>query len=136
MAHLSWDKYRNIVCEYPEFKKSLRKCVREYHDPQKQFFLKALKLIPYFKNAPWTFMQEAMYSFKEHIIEKGQSLLREGSNATGILIVEKGCIEVYTEFEGNQFILDRLYPGSVINHRAFLMGDVMYVNMVCISHYA
>jgi CRP-like cAMP-binding protein len=58
-----------------------------------------------------------MFSFEELIIEKGQALLRVGSNAEEILLVERGCIEVSTYFDGNKFVLDRLYPGSIINFR-------------------
>jgi len=38
---------------------------------------------------------------------------------------------VYTEFEGNEFVIDLLHPGSIINLRAFLMEDLMFVNIRC-----
>jgi len=49
-------------------------------------------------------------------------------------IVENGHCEVYTEFEGNEFILERLYQGSVINYKTFFMDDLMTVNIRCGSY--
>lgn len=45
------------------------------------------------------------------------------------MFLENGVVEVNTEFEQNEFALERLYPGSVINQRAFFMQDNMYVNI-------
>ena len=38
-------------------------------------------------------------------------------------------VELYTEFEGNEFVLERLPSGSIINQRVLFMEDLMYVNM-------
>lgn len=40
-----------------------------------------------------------------------------------------GEVELYTEFEGNDFVIERLNPGSIINHDQFLMGDLSQVNL-------
>lgn len=40
-------------------------------------------------------------------------------------------MEVYTHFENEEFVLERLYAGSAVNHRAFFMQDLMYVNVKC-----
>jgi CRP-like cAMP-binding protein len=37
--------------------------------------------------------------------------------------VERGEIEVYTDFEGNEFLIDRLGPGAVINQKGFFVDD-------------
>jgi CRP-like cAMP-binding protein len=55
--------------------------------------------------------------------------MKECSNANTLMFVESGIVEVFTEFEGNEFIIDNLHQGSVINFRAFFMEDLNYVNM-------
>lgn len=35
--------------------------------------------------------------------------------------------------EGNEFLIDRLIPGTVINYRTFLMDDLIDVDMICVS---
>jgi len=46
-----------------------------------------------------------------------------------LILVEYGCLELYTEFEGNEFILDFLPAGSILNHKVLFMDDLMYVNV-------
>ena len=41
---------------------------------------------------------------------------------------------VKTICEGNEFIIDYLYRGSIVNHRAFFLDDLIYVDIVCKSY--
>jgi len=45
------------------------------------------------------------------------------------MFVETGVIEVYTEFDGHEFIIDRLPQGSFINYESFFLDDLMSVYM-------
>ena len=45
------------------------------------------------------------------------------------MMVESGVLEVVTHFEQNEFQVERLFRGSVINQRAFFMQDIMYVSV-------
>tara|TARA_B110000285_G_C15096818_1_gene602507 strand:- start:157 stop:348 length:192 start_codon:yes stop_codon:yes gene_type:complete len=38
-------------------------------------------------------------------------------------------LEVYTEFEGNEFIIERLNTGSIVNHNLILIDDIMRVSI-------
>ena len=42
-------------------------------------------------------------------------MLQEDANAGSVQFLEQGVIEVFTQFEQNDFILEKLYKGSVIN---------------------
>ena len=44
-------------------------------------------------------------------------------------IVTKGYLEVYTFFEGNEFVIDRLKTGSIINYNLILIDDIMRVSI-------
>jgi len=72
-----------------------------------------------------------MYKLKPVFYEKGEIILRAFAEITSLMLINKGVVDVYTTLEGNEFVLDRLYPGSVINHRAFIMEDLMSVNLRC-----
>jgi len=50
-------------------------------------------------------------------------LLKPDDQANVLYFVEDGAVELYTTFEGNEFILERLYRGSALNFRAFFMDD-------------
>ena len=48
-----------------------------------------------------------------------------------MLFIASGIVEVYTLFEGNEFLIEKLHKGTIINYRTFLMEDRMFVNMRC-----
>ena len=56
------------------------------------------------------------------------------NKADKLIFVESGCIEAFTYQEGNEFIIDNLEQGSIINFRSFLLGDVINLNMRCGTH--
>lgn len=70
-----------------------------------------------------------MYILKPTFCEPGKSILRQGDETNSFIIIEHGMVELYTEFEGNEFIIERLPSGSIINQRVLFMEDLMYVNI-------
>lgn len=44
-----------------------------------------------------------------------------------IYFIEEGKVEVSTEFEGFNFVIDVLHPGTAINYRSVFLRDNMYV---------
>ena len=56
-------------------------------------------------------------------------MVEERSDIDSILIIEEGIVHVESEFEGNEFLIDKLGPGSIINHRAVFLGDQMFVSL-------
>ena len=78
-------------------------------------------------------LHDLFFSLQKQYYSKGQVIIRPGDNADNLMIVANGAIEVYTEFEGNKFIIDHLGPGSIINYRSFFMSDLMHVFMECLT---
>ena len=48
---------------------------------------------------------------------------RKGDDASELYFLQSGIIEVYTEFEGKEFVIERLFRGSIINYRTFFMEE-------------
>lgn len=48
---------------------------------------------------------------------------KPGDAANVMYFLQKGCIEVFTYSEGREFVLERLYRGSVINYHTFFQED-------------
>ena len=47
-----------------------------------------------------------------------------GDNATTLFFLQDGVIEIFTKLEnGHEFILEKLFRGSIINYRTFFMQD-------------
>ena len=75
-----------------------------------------------------------MYSLKTQYLEPEEILLSEGDETTDLIFVQKGCLQVYTHFEGNEFILDFLPAGSILNQLIIFTGDLMHVNVRATPH--
>ena len=45
------------------------------------------------------------------------------------MIIKHGCVEVYMLVDGNKFVVDRLFDGSVINFRQVIIEDYSFVFM-------
>ena len=66
-----------------------------------------------------------LYSFQMKFYNHGDVLLREGDEIDKIIFVVNGSLDVFSEFEGNEFIIDKLKPGSILNYRNILTDDKM-----------
>ena len=54
---------------------------------------------------------------------------KAGSDANELYFLESGIIEVYTVFEEREFVVERLFKGSIINYRTFFMEDKGALNL-------
>jgi CRP-like cAMP-binding protein len=61
---------------------------------------------------------------KQNYYEKGMMILRERQEINSLKIVMHGEVEVYTDFEGHEFVIERLGMGSIFHHHQFLMDDI------------
>ena len=87
--------------------------------------------MPYLKNVDNEILFDIMFSLKSRNFEKDTIVLAEEQTANSLFLIEEGILEVYTHFENEEFVLERLFPGSAVNHRAYFMQDLMYVNVRC-----
>ena len=101
---------------------------------------KIIKHVEYLKNIDDEILFDIMFSLKVKNFEQDTIVIAEESIATSLYFVEQGCLEVYTNFdptfkydndEAPEFVIERLYAGSAVNHRAYFMQDLMYVNIRC-----
>lgn len=65
---------------------------------------------------------------------KGTELQKAGADADELFFLQNGIIEVYTEFEKKEFVIERLFKGSIINYRTFFMEDRGSVSMRFATH--
>lgn len=73
------------------------------------FVFRVLQQIDYFKTISYeAFHNVFMYKNEQVFLQKNDTLFRVGQENKEFYIIEKGALEVYTEFEGNEFILERL----------------------------
>lgn len=95
------------------------------------FILKMIQRVDYLRGVSYDILFDIMLHLKPRSYEKDEIVLANEHNANSILFIEDGVLELYTHFEANEFVLERLYRGSAINQRAFFMQDYMYIDVRC-----
>ena len=133
-AILKKPRFREVISEFPEYEKLLRdSAIKTYRDSKIDFILKMLRRIEYLQDHSDEVLFDIMFSLVPKPLERDTMVLAEEQPADAVYFIETGEIEVYTKFEQNEFILEQLYKGSAINHRAFFMQDYSYVNFRCLT---
>lgn len=125
MARITYDRYREVTNEYPEFQRLLKDHLYKYNDKKKEFLQSLVKRVYYFSQ---DLDQETLHDLMHKMVPKkydaGHVIIKEATVAGSMFFVVSGVVESYTTMEGNEFVLDRLHSGSVINHRSFFLEDI------------
>ena len=50
-------------------------------------------------------------------------IFKVNDHASAMFIIQSGLVEIITEVDGVEFVIERLARGSVINHNSFLLHD-------------
>ena len=92
-----------------------------------------IKRVEYLDKVPDDILFDLIFSLISISIDKDQPVLNVFDSISSIYFIEEGTVEVWTSFEGNEFRMDTLGPGSVINYRSVFLRDNMYVEMRAIT---
>jgi len=87
--------------------------------------------VEYLANFDDAVLFDLMFKLETETCEKGAVILDQSNMSNTLYFVEDGIVEVYTRFEGSQFVLEQLHKGSAINQRAIFMEDLMSVSIRC-----
>ena len=109
-----------------DIEEQFREVVYSYNDPKTIFLLQAIERINYFRGVSEKTKRDIVYSLNPVNFDKGGLIFKPGDEADAMYIVDSGIVEIFIYMENKEeFMIDRLYKGSVINHRAFLFNDVI-----------
>ena len=68
---------------------------------------------------------------KQKQLEKGAYLYKLDTNSSEMYIIQSGVVEITHFMKGSkdkEFLIERLYRGSIINHNSFLLNDGIDTN--------
>lgn len=117
---------------YPFFKKELISRSISYDDDLKIFLESALKTIDYLKDVPDETINKIIFSMTFAKFDKGAPIFKVDNPSHIMLIIQNGMVEIYTTMDnGVEFVIERLYRGSVINHKSFIIEDKIDVSARC-----
>lgn len=76
---------------------------------------------------------EIMFNFRQETFEKGSFIFREKDKSNAMFILKSGIVEITCKVEDQDLVIERLYRGSIINHRSFLIADTSDISARCAS---
>jgi CRP-like cAMP-binding protein len=68
-------------------------------------------------------LTELVHTMPSNSYEAGALLLRPGEPSETVMLLDSGIVEIYVYLSGIKFVIDRLFPGSVINYRNILLEE-------------
>ena len=120
---LTKEKFKEVTTQIPSLLEELQQGIYEYDDRMLRFIKRSMKSVPYFSNLSDPVLYDIIYSLNTEKFQKDQVLQKPGADATSLYFLQNGIIEVYTVFENKEFVLERLFRGSIINYRTFFMEE-------------
>lgn len=90
-----------------------------------------IRQVPFFKDQNKEVLHAIVYNLQQNFYEKGDTINRKRDFCQNLVFVESGCVEAVDDFEGNDFVIERLLMGSVINLRTFILQEMVIVTLIC-----
>lgn len=133
LGMMTVEVYNDLITDFPLMQDSLKEHLYSYNDNLTRFTLDSLLRVPYFQDVGNEALYDVMHTLKKRFCEKGEVIQSVGEDADTMFLVLNGKIELYTYFEGHEFILERLWRGSVLNYRTFFQEYEAQVFSRCVS---
>ena len=121
LCRLIRPKFQEVISEFPEWETCLKNnAIKSYNDKKMQFVMRMIKRVEYLEKHDDAVLFDLMYNLESMDFEKDTVFLAEDQARTeaptnALYFVEDGELEVYTKFEGSEFVIDQLHKGSVVN---------------------
>lgn len=103
--------------------------MKNYKDPKMLFLKQMVQSVEYLRDCEEQVLYNIIFSLKPKLYEKDTLVLTDSHQANSIFFIEDGEMEVFTYFEGHEFLVDRLQRGSILNYRSFFLQDTLYCNV-------
>ena len=123
LAKLSKSKFNMIVTEFPRLKEILKKGIFKYNDRMKKFIKSCLNKIPYFQGISEDAIHDVIYHMNLRHFNEGDIIQNPGDSTKSLYFIQEGIVEVYADFDGHHFVIERLHRGSIINYRNWFNED-------------
>jgi signal-transduction protein with cAMP-binding, CBS, and nucleotidyltransferase domain len=85
--------------------------------------MRMLNRLEYFNGIKKETLHQIFYKLSPKVYDSNSFIFSPGEELTKLLLLVNGVVEFVTEFDGNEFVIDRVFSGSIINYRNFFMDD-------------
>jgi F-box/leucine-rich repeat protein 7 len=129
MARLSHTNFKSMVSDFPLLKKHMFKQIYQYQDSNINFAKDVMNKIEFLQDISIKSFHHVLFSMEKIQYGKNDYISKAYDYADSMIIICDGVCEVRTRCEGNEFIIEHLGKGSIINHNAFFLEDLIYADI-------
>lgn len=131
-AKIDRANYNELLQIYSSLNDLIKKHIMVYDDPLKIFLEMSLNQIDFFKGLSKPVKNEWIFNMKHRLLKRGSLLYKLNTNSSEMYLIQSGHVEIVHKFDNNQeFLIERLERGSIINHNSFLMNDGIDTDAKC-----
>ena len=133
---LSKSNYNELQKSFENITEVFKKQICMYDDDVKMFLEMACEKINYFRTLKYMTKQEILYNMERVTYEKDHLLCKKDDIATKLFVIQDGIVEVACKYATKieeQFVIERLGRGSIINHRSFMVEDDADTDFRCLT---
>ena len=135
LAILKMSQFIELSKTFELFSSLFKKQIFKYHDPLTTWLFMEMEKIQYFKNLSLITKQELIYSMERHTYEKGSFLCKTDVKVDRLYLIQEGIVEVAIKYDRRRddqnFVIERLGRGAIINHQSFMVNDDADTDFVC-----
>lgn len=112
----------------PKMETAFKEYTFKYKDELRTFIEMEANKIFYFRNLSMITKQELLYGMVRNKYEEGQHLFQQGHEIDRMIIIQSGVVELSIAYDkrvpNEEFIIERLGAGAILNHQSFVIKDI------------
>ena len=125
LAMLKKSHFNELSKTFDKFKEAWSNQMFKYQDELSMWLMIEMDKIDYFRNLTLATKQEIIYNMERITYEKGSPICQKDVIADKLILIHQGIVEVSVPYDrrrpGQDFVIERLGRGALINHRAFMV---------------
>lgn len=134
LASLCKPQFTELNNQFENMTNAFKKHACLYDDDIKMFIEKEMDKVPYFRRLSVMTKNNLYFGFTRQTFEKGHFLCKRDAIAQNLILIAEGVVEASCAFDRRvkqQFIIERLGRGAIINSQTFMLNDDEDTDFVC-----
>lgn len=122
--------------QFPTFTKAFKEYCFMYKDEVTTFLEMECDKIKFFRDLSMITKQELLFGMERKTYEEGDSIFEQGQPIDRLVVIQSGVVELaisYSKHMAEDFVIERLTAGAILNHQAFLVREIADTDFICRS---
>ena len=135
LAKLPEQGFKNLERQFPSLTTSFKEYCFKYKDDLRTFLEMECEKIKYFSALSNITKQELLYCMERRTYEAGKPIFVAKQTIDRMIVIQSGIVELSIMYDKRRkyedFVIERLTTGAILNHQAFIVKDIADTYYVC-----